>query len=83
VTDRRAIIWSPVAGSDAVRVHLFPRGSIKPEQIERTQFPDGSGSLSIQGTSTHHGRFEGIADVRRVEALVRRFPVAPEPGSAP
>ncbi len=83
LTDRRAILWSPVAGSEAVTVHVYPRGSIRPEQIERTQFPDGGGTLAILGGFSIHGKFEGIADVRRVEELVRRFLVAPGPGPAP
>ena len=83
VTDRRAILWTPVAGSDAVTVHAYPRGSIKPGQIERTQFPDGSGTLALQGGYSAHGNFEGIADVRRVEELVRRFLIAPDPDPAP
>ena len=83
LTDRRAILWTPVAGSDAVTVHVYPRGSIKPGQIERTQFPDGSGTLALGGGYSAHGNFEGIADVRRVEELVRRFLVAPDPNSAP
>lgn len=83
LTDRRAIVWSPVAGSDAVTVHVYPRGSIRPEQIERTQFPDGGGTLSILGGYSALGKFEGIADVRRVEGLVRRFLVAPGPDPAP
>jgi len=83
LTDRRAIVWSPVAGSDAVTVHVYPRGSIRPEQIERTQFPDGGGTLAILGGFSIHGKFEGIAEARRVEELVRRFLVAPGPGPAP
>ena len=83
VTDRRAILWTPVAGSDAVTVHAYPRGSIKPGQVERTQFPDGSGTLALQGGYSAHGNFEGIADVRRVEELVRRFLIAPDPDPAP
>ena len=83
VTDRRAILWTPVDGSDAVTVHVYPRGSIKPGQIERTQFPDGSGTLALLGGYSAHGNFEGIANVRRVEELVRRFLVAPDPDPAP
>ena len=83
LTDRRAIIWCPDPGSRAIAVHTFPRGSIKVEDIKRTQYVDGSGSVLIRPMHLDPSGFLGIADVRRVEEMVRRFLVADGPGSTP
>jgi hypothetical protein len=83
LTDQRAIFWSPVSGTQAFTVRVFPRGSIKPELIERTEYPDGSGTLSLQGRFRDHGNFEGVAEVRRIEEMVRRYLVASDPSTTP
>ena len=77
LTDRRAVIWVPAERS-AVAVHTFQRGAIDGKALHRVQYPDGSGDVLFQG---HYyagvAGFLGIAEVRRVEELVRRFLVDP------
>lgn len=69
LTDRRAIFWQPVAGSEGVIVTSY-----RPELIEnlyRIENPDGSGDVKFSGTGPSGSGFDNIADVRRVEDLVR------------
>ena len=77
LTDRRAMIWVPQARG-AVSVHTFQRGTIKGQDLHRIQYPDGSGDVLFRSASfqTPLG-FLGIAEVSRVEELVRRFLVDP------
>jgi hypothetical protein len=78
LTDRRAVIWMPTGRSAAVSVHTYQRGTIKGEALHRVQYPDGSGDVLFQGSYFGNpSGFFGIADVRRVEELVRRFLVDP------
>jgi hypothetical protein len=84
LTDRRAIIWIPLPHSKAVEVHTFPRASIK--TIYRLEYPDGYGSVRFGHPTDElhegpHG-FEGVADVRLVEDLVRRTLFDPGPHSS-
>jgi hypothetical protein len=76
LTDRRAIIWVPAERS-AVSVHTFQRGTIKGEDLHRIQYPDGSGDVTFRFAYQQPSGFIGIAEVRRVEELVRRFLVVP------
>lgn len=73
LTDRRAMIWVPVKKSAAVKVHTFPQGSIKAEDLHRVQYPDGSGDLLFRNEFVQPDGFRDVANVRRVEDLVRRF----------
>ena len=73
LTDRRAMIWVPVPRSDAVKVHTFPRGSIKGDDLHRVQYPDGSGDLLFRAQYHDPAGYFDVAEVRRVEDLVRRF----------
>jgi hypothetical protein len=79
LTDRRAIVWIPRTGSRAVEVHSFARGRIK--DVHRAEYPDGSGDviLTLQEPrydEVQSGSFLGVAEVRRVEDLVRRVLIA-------
>ncbi len=77
LTDRRAMIWVP-GGRSAVAVYTFQQGTIGGNELHRVQYPDGSGDVLFQGH--YFGGpcgFIGVADVRRVEELVRRFLVVP------
>ena len=77
LTDRRAVIWVPAERS-AVAVHTFQRGTLKGEQLHRVEYPDGSGDVLFHGGYFGGASgFIGIAEVRRVEELVRRFLVDP------
>jgi hypothetical protein len=76
LTDRRGVIWMPEARS-AVSVHTFQRGTIKGTDLHRVQYPDGSGDVLFRVSHQQPSGFLGIADVRRVEELVRRFLVIP------
>ncbi len=83
LTDRRAIIWIPTKNL-AFAVHTYQRGMIKSDLLHRIEYPDGSGDVRLCGhPSFYHSGFQGIADVRRVEQLVRRFLIASDPGSTP
>jgi hypothetical protein len=83
LTDRRAMIWVPQPGQwvpragRAVSVHTFQRGTIKGEDLHRVQYPDGSGDVLFRVSYQQPSGFLGIADVRRIEELVRRFLVIP------
>ena len=76
LTDRRAILWSPVQRSDALEVYSYPRDKII--GVHRVEFPDGFGDVALKldtGRSPYFWgptRFHGIAGVRDVEGLVRR-----------
>ena len=82
LTDRRAVIWAPAKRS-AVSVHTFQRGTIRAEVLHRVQYPDGSGDISFRVSYQEPSGFRGIAEVRRVEELIRRFLVVPGQGPEP
>ncbi len=75
VTGRRAIAWMPEPKTrDAIRVISIPRGTIR--NVERVVRPDGSGDLDFLCSPDfeYNWRFSGfkrIADLRRVEQIVR------------
>jgi hypothetical protein len=75
LTDRRAIVWNAKSGSSAIDVSSYHRGTIK--NLHRSEYPDGSGDVIFrlgEGLSEWpEVGFQGIAEVRRVEDLVRRF----------
>jgi hypothetical protein len=81
ITDRRAIIWTPEPKGNAVRIRTIPRGEIS--TLVRLQRPDGSGSLFFSSTQSDALRemdadyyqfgFRDVADVRRVEQIVRNY----------
>jgi hypothetical protein len=75
LTDRRAIIWVPEPRSDATRVYTILRGRIK--SLVRVERPDGTGDLEFSVTDSFPDfhwyplAFKRVADVRRVEQIVR------------
>jgi hypothetical protein len=79
ITERRAIIWTPESKGNAVRIRTFPRGEIR--SLVRVQHPDGSGSVLFNSEASDENfyvpiewrspGFLHIADVRRVEQIVR------------
>ncbi len=80
LTDQRVIFWKGQPGTAAIAVYSYPLSSI--HNVHRVEMPDGSGSVrfSIEPKQTSWDGsyawerptgFEGIPDVRRVEALVR------------
>jgi hypothetical protein len=75
LTDRRAIIWIPEPDSESVRIVSLPGNQIK--SLERVERPDGSGSLEFTWPRVSRvlpwkpSGFEHIAEVRRVEQIVR------------
>jgi hypothetical protein len=74
LTDRRVIIWKPREGTEAIEVHTVPRGKFS--NVHRVEYPDGSGDLVFEFSQEMYYcsyQFEGVAEVRRVEALVRNF----------
>ena len=81
LTDRRAIIWRPVAGTAGVEVHSI--GPSLVNSVHRLEYADGSGDVVLgleRGTMTRPPhQIEGVRDVRRVEDLVRRTLLRPEP----
>jgi hypothetical protein len=82
LTDRRAIIRMTDPKTLAVTVNSFHQGTIKSEDIHRVQYPDGSGNVVFRGYGEPPG-FLDVAEVQRVEGLIRRFLIAPTPGSTP
>ena len=76
LSDRRALIWQPVVGSSGVTVRQYPRGSIRHTSIERLEYPDGSGDL-LFGTGYPQPGFRGVAEVRRLDDLVRHVLIDP------
>ena len=83
LTDARALILEPMPRSSAVIVHTFPKGSIRPEDLTRMQYPDGSGDLVFRAALVGPGGFYGVADVRQVDHLVRQFLIPADPERAP
>lgn len=80
LTDRRAIIWVPEAATGAVAVHTVPRGHVA--RVHRLEYPDGSGDVVLTFSANGYdwqfpSKFEGVADVRRVEEQVRRTLIVP------
>lgn len=73
LTDQRAILWKPVAGTAAVEVHTIGPGAIK--KIHRLELPDGSGDVIFAADdeeSWEQPSLLGVREVRRVEELIRR-----------
>lgn len=73
LTDRRAIIRRPQAGTRGVMVESIERGGV--QSIHRVEYPDGSGGVFLQGAKPGAGvtTLDRVADVRRVEALAKRI----------
>ncbi|HWE40046.1 MAG TPA: hypothetical protein VG406_26075 [Isosphaeraceae bacterium] len=69
LTDRRAVVWKPIPGSEAVTVTSYHPRQI--EGLHRVENPDGTGDVLFSGSGAWGTGFHGIADVRRVEDLVR------------
>jgi hypothetical protein len=69
LTDRRAIVWQPVPASEAITVTSYHPKQI--ENLHRVENPDGSGDVKFSGSGPWGVGFDSIADVRRVEDLVR------------
>ena len=67
------MIWVPIGRSVAMKVHTFTRGSIKGQELHRVQYPDGSGDLFFRNEFLQPAGYLDVAEVRRVEDLVRRF----------
>ncbi len=81
LTDRRAIMRVTDPKTQAVTVHSYHRGTIKSEHLHRIQYPDGSGDVLFLEPYREPAGFLDVADVRRVEGLIRRFLIASDPGS--
>jgi hypothetical protein len=75
LTDLRAIVWRPDAGRGGLEIFSFPPGTFR--QVHRRENPDGSGDVILSPVvglnlmSDPPKGFEGVADVARVERLVR------------
>jgi hypothetical protein len=83
LTDRRAIIRLTDPKTLAVTVNSFHQGTIKSEDLHRVQYPDGSGNVVFRRGYGEPPGFLDVAEVQRVEGLIRRFLIAPTPGSTP
>ncbi len=84
LSDRRAMTWSRVKGSQAVEIFTFLAGSLR--QVHRREYPDGSrdvyfdeGPIDFDKDLCDPGQsgFYGIDNVRRVEDLIRKTLVQP------
>ncbi len=83
LTDRRALCWRPAPESDALIVDSAPLASIRALRVRERA--DGTGELTLIGTpaaplADRWGpfRFEGIADVRRIEGQMRERLTLPQ-----
>ena len=76
LTDRRAILWKRRVGIDAIEVHSFACGKIA--RVSRLEYPDGSGDVFFAFPRDEEGfyfgerGFLGVAEVRRIEEMVRK-----------
>jgi hypothetical protein len=83
VTDRRAILWKPSYKKGAVEIHTIPRGKLV--NVHRIEYADGHGDVIFSYQRVGNDEvggwrpigFEGVAEVRRVEELVRRILLDP------
>ncbi|MEO6807938.1 MAG: hypothetical protein ABI353_02365 [Isosphaeraceae bacterium] len=80
MTDRRAIIWVPSEHAGAVEVHSISARMVG--KIHRVENTDGSGDVMFTGRADgpylNPWGFDGVANVRRVEDLVRQILVNPD-----
>jgi hypothetical protein len=82
VTDRRMISWVPVVAMRGVRVRSLPKSQIV--DVMRVQRSDGSGTLEFVCSAAtsrynyHSNEFKDIAEVHRVEQIVRKNLIASE-----
>lgn len=83
ISDQRVIWKTTDPKTQAVTINSFHRGTIKPEHLHRIQYPDGSGDVLFHESFHQPTGFLDVADVRRVEGLIRRFLIASDPGSTP
>lgn len=84
LTDRRAITWQPEGRSDAIAVRSYTRGKFK--DVHRVEYPDGTGDVICNTPGDDYWatcRFEGVADVRRVEEIARHLFIGPGPEPGP
>ncbi len=77
LTDQRAIFKITDPRTLSTKVQSFHRGMIKGEDLHRVQYPDGSGDVVFLKGYGHANGFLDVAEVRRVEGLIRRFLIAP------
>jgi hypothetical protein len=78
LTDRRAIIWRPSNLKGGVESHAIPRGTFV--NVHRIEYADGHGEVIFSYSRVCDDEvggwrpigFEGVAEVRRVEEMVRR-----------
>lgn len=80
LTDARAILWKPRAGTRAVEVYSVPARSLF--RVYRVELPDGSGDVIFDydgsGAWNTDG-FLGVSEVSRIEALARTVLIDPNP----
>jgi hypothetical protein len=75
LTDSRAIVWRPEPKRGGFEIFTLPPGSFR--QVHRHERPDGSGDVTFSHLEGFSGMpeppkgFQGVADVARVEALIR------------
>ncbi len=80
VTDRRTISWIPDVAAGGVRVRSLPRSQIV--DLMRVERSDGSGTVEFVCSETasrynfRSNEFKDIADVHRVEQIIRKNLIA-------
>jgi hypothetical protein len=78
LTDLRALIWIPGETRNAVQFFSHDRGHF--DRLHREERPDSSGTLTFSSSRNRFNpgpkQFREVADVKRVEALARRFVIA-------
>lgn len=82
LTDRRAIVWKPVArAQSAWSVRTVARGMV--DEISRIELPDGSGDVKFAAHVQQYydpWGFLGVPNVRQVEALAKKTLIVPKTG---
>ena len=80
LTDRRALIWGPAERSTAAIVTQILPGSVHADLIVRLEYPDGRGNLTwgANASDPDQDGFFGVAEIRQVDALVRRILTTPD-----
>ena len=81
LTDRRILIWSPGETRGSTNVFAHEVGHF--DRVHRVERADGSGDLVFSNSRGRYNPgpqgFREVADVKRVEALVRRYVIAERP----
>lgn len=78
LTDQRVLSWRPEVGTREMEVQQF-LGPCWIDQMSRRENPDGSGDLILDHDHKKYRGIFGVANIRRVDELVRHVLTHPAP----